>query len=166
MCRLHLLSRSLSSSMPMKNCSRMWTDCARIEMNMIYSCIWKWYDPKQHGLFLAWEVLKFLVTLQVLWTSHSNDNLLKIQKLPYTLEADGAVPGHTPFLTYFTLFRNQISSSPLSAAKRLQFALEVEPVEKFDLMSKLPRAIIPLMWVEESAHLNKTYTALFKQLYT
>lgn len=61
---------------------------------------------------------------------------------------------------------HQISSTPLSAAKRLQFALDMEPVEKFDLMSKLPRTIVPLMWVEESAHLNTTYTKLFKGLYT
>lgn len=165
MCRLHLLSRSLSSSMPMKNCSKMWTDCARIEMNMIYSCIWKWYDPKQHFLLLAQKFLQ--MKTDVLWRQLIKIPIFKNnQKTPSTLEPDGAVPGHTPVLTYFTLFCNQISSSPLSAAKRLQFALEVEPVEKFDLMSKLPRAIIPLMWVEESAHLNKTYTALFKQLYT
>lgn len=64
------------------------------------------------------------------------------------------------------LLWNQISSTPLSAAKRLQFALDMEPVAKFDLMSKLPRAIVPLMWVEESAHLNTTYTRLFKGMYT
>lgn len=60
---------------------------------------------------------------------------------------------------------NQITSSPLSAAKRLQFNIEVEPVPTFELMAKLPRVIIPLMWVEESCHLNKTYTKPFTVLY-
>lgn len=58
-----------------------------------------------------------------------------------------------------------MSSSPLSAAKRLQFALDVEPVETFDLMENLPTVVLPMMWVEESAHLNETYTSVFKTLY-
>lgn len=68
----------------------------------------------------------------------------------------------------FSLFciDNQITSSPLSAAKRLQFSMDVEPVAKFEPMSKLPRVIIPLMWVEESCHLNATWTESFSILYT
>jgi scavenger receptor class B, member 1 len=61
---------------------------------------------------------------------------------------------------------NQITSTPISAAKRLQFSMEVEPVPQFPLMAKMPQVLIPLMWVEESAHLNKTFTKPFSMLYT
>lgn len=62
--------------------------------------------------------------------------------------------------------RFQLSSTPLSAAKRLQFSMDIEPVGRVDMMSKLRTVILPLMWVEESAHLNTTYTGMFRTLYT
>lgn len=60
---------------------------------------------------------------------------------------------------------DQISSTPLSAAKRLQFSLDVEPVHDMPIMSKLRTVVIPLFWIEESVHLNSTYTSIFRNLY-
>jgi len=42
------------------------------------------------------------------------------------------------------------------------FSLEVEAIEKFELMSKLRHSVIPLIWVEESVNLNKSYTNIFR----
>jgi hypothetical protein len=44
--------------------------------------------------------------------------------------------------------------------------MEIEPVKRMPVMSTLRPVILPLMWVEESAHLNTTYTGMFKVLYT
>lgn len=56
----------------------------------------------------------------------------------------------------------QITGSPVNAAKRLQFNLEVVPVKEVDCMKNLPEMVLPLFWVEESAALNKTYVNILK----
>lgn len=66
------------------------------------------------------------------------------------------------FSLCFHLCTYQITSTPLSAAKRLQFALDVEPVPKYNLLSQLPNVIVPMMWVEESANLSTSYTNVFR----
>jgi hypothetical protein len=55
--------------------------------------------------------------------------------------------------------------TPLSAAKRLQFAMDVEAVQDMPVMSKLRSNPIPILWVEESVNLNTTYTGIFRNLY-
>lgn len=55
-----------------------------------------------------------------------------------------------------------MTGTPLSAAKRLQFALDMEPVKKYPLMANLPRAAVPLFWVEEAAHLERKLTNIFR----
>lgn len=45
----------------------------------------------------------------------------------------------------------------MSAAKRLQFNLEVVPIEEIPYMANIREMYYPLFWVEESAALEKTY---------
>lgn len=56
----------------------------------------------------------------------------------------------------------QITGTPLSAAKRLQFSLEVKPIPEVEWMKNMPDVILPIFWVEESAHLGKPYTTKLK----
>lgn len=60
---------------------------------------------------------------------------------------------------------HQISTTPLSAAKRLQFSLDVETVHEMPIMSQLKPVVLPLFWIEESVDLNSTYTGIFRNLY-
>lgn len=46
----------------------------------------------------------------------------------------------------------------MSAAKRMQFSLEVEPIPQVEMMKNMPKVVLPLFWVEESVYLNKDMT--------
>lgn len=56
----------------------------------------------------------------------------------------------------------QMTGSPLSAAKRLQFNLEVVPIPEIAQMANLQEMFLPLFWIEEAAHLNRTFTDQMK----
>lgn len=49
----------------------------------------------------------------------------------------------------------QLTGTPLSAAKRMQFNLEVKPIPEIEMMKNLPEVILPFFWVEESIVLDK-----------
>ena len=55
-----------------------------------------------------------------------------------------------------------MSGSPLSAAKRLQFNIEVKPIPEMELFKDLQEMVLPLFWVEEAANLNRTFTDALK----
>lgn len=57
---------------------------------------------------------------------------------------------------------HQLTGTPLSAAKRLQFNLEVKPIPEIEIMKTMREVIFPLFWVEESAHLGRDWTNKIK----
>ena len=75
-------------------------------------------------------------------------------------KVDGLSPDKNIHDTYVHF--ELISGTPLSAEKKLQFNLAMEPIEQLDVMAKLPKLYMPIFWVSEGAHLNKTYTNMLK----
>lgn len=55
-----------------------------------------------------------------------------------------------------------MTGTPMSAAKRLQFNLEVVPVPEVPFMANVQPMFYPLFWVEEGASLNKTFVNMIK----
>lgn len=56
-----------------------------------------------------------------------------------------------------------MSGTPLSAAKRLQFNLEVVPIPEVPIMENLQPMLYPLFWVQESVDLDKQYVDMLKK---
>lgn len=57
-----------------------------------------------------------------------------------------------------------MTGTPLKAAKRLQFNLEVVPIEEVPYMADLREMYYPLFWIQESAALEKEYVKPVKLL--
>ncbi|XP_063708642.1 sensory neuron membrane protein 1-like [Culicoides brevitarsis] len=53
------------------------------------------------------------------------------------------------------------AGTPLRAAQRLMVSLDMEPVDIYPLMAELPKAFVPIFWVEENIQLNSTFVKLF-----
>lgn len=87
---------------------------------------------------------------------------------PHFLDTDPAllenVTGLNPNRSLHDVYVNfeLQSGTPLSAAKRLQFSMELVPIEEYQMLSKVPKLFLPLFWIEEGIQLNKTYTNLLK----
>lgn len=67
--------------------------------------------------------------------------------------------------TIFYLFLIQFAGAPVKAAQRLQFNMDMEPVEEFPPMKDLPKLILPIFWVEEGVALSTEFVYLFKALH-
>lgn len=50
----------------------------------------------------------------------------------------------------------------MSAAKRMQFNIDLMPIPEVEVMNNLPEMVFPLFWVEEGADLNKTFVNMLK----
>ncbi|CRK91548.1 CLUMA_CG005205, isoform A [Clunio marinus] len=87
---------------------------------------------------------------------------------PHFLDTDPKllenVGGLNPNRTIHDVFVNieGISGTIFEGYKRFQLNLAIEPIEDFEMMSKLPKVLLPLLWLEESVQLNKTYTNILK----
>lgn len=55
-----------------------------------------------------------------------------------------------------------MTGSPLSAAKRLQFNLEVKAIPGVELMENMPDVMFPLFWIEEGISLSRDFTDKIK----
>lgn len=51
----------------------------------------------------------------------------------------------------------QNTGTLLSGARRLQFNLDIVPIEEIEYMAELQEMYYPMFWVEESLALNETY---------
>lgn len=64
------------------------------------------------------------------------------------------------FILYFDL--SQMTGTPVSAAKRLQFNLDVVPIPEIAWMKDMRQMVFPLFWIEEGAHLDRSFTNKLK----
>lgn len=48
----------------------------------------------------------------------------------------------------------QMTGTPVSAHKRMQFSLPIQTLPKVSFMSNLPTVLFPIMWVEEVSYKN------------
>lgn len=62
----------------------------------------------------------------------------------------------------FVIFQHQTTGTPMSAAKRLQFNLEMVPVEDVPYLAEIQEMYYPMFWIEEGANLEKEYVKQIK----
>lgn len=55
------------------------------------------------------------------------------------------------------LINFKLSGTPLHVARRLQFSLDMEPIQEYAILKDLPKAIIPMFWLEERLSMNQTF---------
>lgn len=55
-----------------------------------------------------------------------------------------------------------MTGTPLMAAKRLQFNMEVKPLPDVEIMKSMPEVIFPMFWIEEGVSLGKDITNQLK----
>ncbi|XP_072748122.1 sensory neuron membrane protein 1 isoform X2 [Anoplolepis gracilipes] len=58
-----------------------------------------------------------------------------------------------------------MTATPLSAHKRLQFNMFIQPIPKFKLMKNFPEALMPLFWVEEGILLADEFVDKIKMVF-
>jgi len=67
---------------------------------------------------------------------------------------------HLNYFNNYSIF--QQTSTTFSIRNRNQFSMQVERVEKFDLMANLTPVIIPIFWVEDAVDLPAEVTNIIK----
>lgn len=50
----------------------------------------------------------------------------------------------------------------MSAAKRLQFNIDLVQIPEIEVMRTVPEMVFPMVWVEEGVDLNKTFVNMLK----
>ncbi|KAH1028811.1 sensory neuron membrane protein 1 isoform X1 [Dendroctonus ponderosae] len=65
---------------------------------------------------------------------------------------DGLAPSE--LLHAIRVYFEPMTGTPLFAAKRMQFNLDLKPTNKIPLFSHLPTALFPMFWLEESVDLD------------
>lgn len=65
----------------------------------------------------------------------------------------------------FSLLNTQLTGVPVSAAKRLQFNLNMKPIPQIEIMKNMPEILFPLCWLEESIVLEKQFLDQLKLMY-
>ncbi|XP_033218894.1 sensory neuron membrane protein 1-like isoform X2 [Belonocnema kinseyi] len=59
-----------------------------------------------------------------------------------------------------------MTGTPVSARKRLQFNIFIQPIDKLKLMKNFPYALLPLLWVEEGILLEGDFIKQLKSVFT
>lgn len=92
--------------------------------------------------------------------------------LPHFYDSDEsylrAVEGLHPSKTLhgIEIYFEHMTGGPVSARKRLQFNMPIEPIPKIAIFNDLPTLVHPIFWVEEGVSLNDTFTKPIKNLFT
>lgn len=97
-------------------------------------------NKKDHGIYLLFEI----VSIKLLCTKSIVSN-----RICFSCSS------------VFVCF--QMSGTPVSAAKRLQFNLDVVGIPEVEIMKDLRKMVFPLFWIEEGAHLSPAFTNQLKK---
>lgn len=113
-------------------------------------------EKEKHAIFMHFEmvcnIFHFFFSFLIFLIIPNNSIISKIKKVKLMKKLFG--------FSHFNY--SQVTGTPLSAAKRLQFNLEIVPIEDVSYTAELREMYYPLFWVEEGANLDKTFVNQIK----